>query len=162
MKAVDLNQNRSRSLEAHDVGAFLVGLLMVVGCGRGYRSVDMRGSVSVDGERANAGHITFLPVAAGMGRGGMALIAPDGSYHLRDVPLGEVTFTIVPEQKTGQQVRMTFPAGGTGLVDEVSPMLAGPAAFGRGQVTMQLQVTAESRLHDFALQATGTDGIPPR
>lgn len=162
MKAVDLHKNRSRSLQSRTVGAFLCGLLMVVGCGRGYRCVDMRGSVSVDGERANAGHITFSPVAAGMGRGGMAMIAPDGSYHLRDVPLGAVTFTIVPEQKTGQQVRMPLPAGGTGLFDEVSPMLAGPAAFGRGQATMQLRVTAESRLHDFALQATGTDGIPSK
>lgn len=121
----------------------------------------MQGSVSVDGVPANAGHITFSPVATGMGRGGMAMIAADGSYRLREVPLGDVTFTVVPEKRTGRQVAASLPAGGTGLIDEVSPMLDRTASFGRGQVTMHLQVTPELAHHDFSMQSTGAVGGPP-
>lgn len=162
MRSIDVIRSRSGSFPTPAARAALAGLLLCAGCGRGHRAVDMRGSVSVDGVRANAGHITFSPVAAGKGRGGMAAIAADGSYHLRDVPLGGVTFTLVPEKSTGRQVATPLPAGGTGLIDEVSPMLGGEAAIGRGLVTMQLEVTAEFRQHDFALQSTGMNSIPVR
>jgi hypothetical protein len=162
MRKVDVHRNRSFLLQTHAAGALLCGLLLLAGCGRGYRAVDMRGTVSVDGVPANAGHITFSPAAAGMGRGGMAIIASDGSYVLRDVPLGDVTFTVVPEKSTGRQVATSLPAGGTGMIDEVRPMLDGMASFGRGQVTMQLQVTPELAHHDFVFQATGTVNAPPR
>lgn len=103
-----------------------------------------------------------MPVTAGMGRGGMTSIQPDGTYHLRNVPLGDVTFTIFPEKNTGRQVPRSLPTGGSALADEVAPMLAGTSGAGRGQVTMQLQVAADSRQHDFALTATGMDGQPSR
>lgn len=134
------------------------GVLTLAGCGPGYRTIDMRGDVSVDGMRANAGHLTFIPVAAGMGRGGMAFIQPDGTYHLRNVPIGEVTFTIVPEQKSGRQVPASLPLGGTALADEVTLMLTGTSAAGRGRATITMQVTTSSKQHDFALQATETSG----
>lgn len=118
----------------------------------------MQGIVSVDGALANTGHVTFIPVRSGMGRGGMGAINPDGSYHLRNVPLGEVTFTIVPEKNTGRQVATSLPTGDTVIADEVLPMIAGPKSYGRGQVTMRMEVMASFDRYDFALRSGDADG----
>lgn len=120
------------------------------GCGGRYVAVDMQGMISVDGQEASAGYVTFEPRARDQGKGGMGTIRPDGSYLLRGVPLGEVTFTIAPQKNTGKQIQTVGPAGNKVSTEELVPMVKG-GTFGAGQTTLTLEVTPAMAQHDFRL-----------
>lgn len=126
-------------------------LVFAAGCSDGYRAIDMQGSVRVDGTPASAGHIVFVPSEDGKGSGGMCRIQEDGSYPLRKVPVGSVTFTIAPEERTGRQVETMDPGGNPVMVEELLPMTRADAAHGRGQAVVRLDVTSGMENHDFEL-----------
>jgi hypothetical protein len=130
------------------VGCF--GLALVMGCSGEYRTVDMQGRVSVDGKPASAGHVTFAPNEDDKGSGGMGRIQENGTYQLKKVPIGTVTFTIVPEEKTGKQVETTDPAGSKMVTDELLPMIRG-GTHGRGRMNFTLDVNSNMKEYDFEL-----------
>lgn len=104
---------------------------------------------SAPAAEASAGYVTFEPRARNRGKGGMGLIRPDGSYVLRRIPLGKVTFTMAP-QKTGKQIQTADPAGNKISTDELVPLIKG-GTFGSGQTTLTLEVTPAMAQHDFRL-----------
>jgi chorismate synthase len=132
------------------VASCLVFMAASAGCGSQFESIDMRGSVSVDGQTASAGYLTFLPNAAGRGTGGMGQIQADGSYLLRRVPLGPTTFTLAPQRTTGRKAETTDPRGKTITVDQQLPMIKG-GTFAAGQTTVVLEVARGMVRHDFEL-----------
>ena len=129
------------------------GLSIVVsamGCGGRIAAIEMRGTVSVNGRAASAGHLTFVPQQDDQGRGGMCRIQEDGTYALEDVPIGRVTFTIAPQEKTGKQIATTDPTGNAMMTEEVLPMIP-RGSYGRGQTTVTLEITPTMTNYDFAL-----------
>jgi len=112
----------------------------------------MRGRVTVDGQQASAGHLTFQPNAKARGRGGLSVIQPDGSYVLRGVPLGAVTFAIAPQKKTGKQIQTVDPMGNKVTTEEFIPLIEG-AAIGAGQSTVILEVSPAMSHYDFRLSS---------
>lgn len=112
----------------------------------------MRGRVTVDGQHASAGHLTFQPNAKARGKGGMSVIQSDGSYVLRGVPLGEVTFAIAPQKKTGKQIQTVDPMGRKVTAEEFVPLIEG-AAIGAGQSTVILEVSPAMAYYDFRLSS---------
>jgi hypothetical protein len=129
-----------------------LAVLLLCGCGGGYSSVNMQGKVSVQGQTASAGFITFAPTEAGLGKGGLGSIQEDGSYRLERVPVGRVTFQIAPQKKTGKKVETTGPTGVKSSTDEVVSMLKA-TGYSQGQATLTLDVTSEMASHDFTLDA---------
>lgn len=140
----------SRCCDWRVVGSLAV--LCLCGCGGRYSSITMQGKVSVQGQAASAGSITFAPSEAGLGKGGLGLIQEDGTYRLDKVPVGRVTFQIAPQKKTGKKVETTGPTGIKSSTDETVPMIKS-SGYSQGQVTLTLDVTSEMASHDFTLDA---------
>jgi len=80
----------------------------------------------------------------------MSVIQSDGSYVLRGVPLGEVTFAIAPQKKTGKQIQTVDPMGKKVTAEEFVPLIEG-VAVGAGQSTVILDVSPAMAQHDFRL-----------
>jgi hypothetical protein len=86
-------------------GLFLCGILVAAGCGG--QKGEVSGKVSYQGQPVRGGMVSFIPEAGGLKT---SAIEEDGSYTVRDVPLGPVKITV----ETDSFRPPVMPQGGPG------------------------------------------------
>lgn len=142
-----------------------VAMFVAVGCNGPAHEYDaiVAGTVTVDGELANSGTVTFHPAKAGQGKVTVGRIHPNGSYSLRtgqgdlrDVDGG----TVVPGEYI-VTVSITGPPVAGSQAVEGGPQAAGPslvAAKYSDKETSDLKriVAAGSQIINLELDAAET------
>jgi hypothetical protein len=148
------------------IGAALIGGLSLVGCSSndGVNNATVQGSVTIDGELAKSGSVTFNPE----GRGPVAVgeIHADGSYSLRvgqgnlrdpdssKIPAGEYVVTVMvtgPTEKSAEATAGAPPSNGPRLV----------ALKYTTKKTSDLKYKVEAGSNIFNLTLLGTSADPP-
>jgi hypothetical protein len=85
-------------------GAVWAGLAVVVataGCGDGFRTGEVSGTVTFDGTPVKEGKITFFPMDGAGGTPGGFII--DGAYTVKKVPIGEMKVVINGQKVIGKK-----------------------------------------------------------
>jgi hypothetical protein len=78
----------------------------------------VKGKVTYKNSPVTSGEVRFVSAASGVSRSG--LIAPDGSYEVRDAPLGEVKIAVVSYKSSGAAAKPTI---GEKRIDSSTPGL---------------------------------------
>jgi len=80
---------------------FLAGLILVsTGCKPGEPTGEVNGKVTLNGQAVSSGTVSFIPAT---GVPVSASIQPDGTYTVRDVPLGESIITVLDTPAPGTE-----------------------------------------------------------
>jgi hypothetical protein len=89
----------------------------VVGCGKGRASV--KGKVTFNNQPLTAGNIAYI---ASDNRIGTGIIKSDGTYEIKDAPIGETTITVTTPKTPMGPVRLQKPPPGVqGMPKEMMP-----------------------------------------
>ena len=76
-------------------------VVAAVGCVGKHPTTDLEGMVTVDGQAAAKGGLTFTPLAANQGKGVFAPIA-NGRYQAKGVALGKTRVSFLLTKETGR------------------------------------------------------------
>jgi hypothetical protein len=139
-----------------NAGRWMMRLLLVVPCvvpagcwGSGKRVV--HGTVTVGGQRPDAGEIRFIPIEGTPG-GTNAAVIVDGAYRIearRGVPVGKYRVEVAAKRKTGRKVEKdngfetamveeTVPIGPPEYVGEKSPLIREITADSDGRIDIEI------------------------
>jgi hypothetical protein len=149
------------------LSTFMLAAFACAGCGRSARDFDasVQGTVTVDGELAHGGSVTFFPVEKGPTAVGN--IAADGSYSLRvgqgnarnvdrsAIPSGDYVVTAV----------ITGPSEENKSAQEGGPPLAGPRLVAdkyASRETSDLKFTIKVGANVIVLNLEGPSANPPK
>jgi hypothetical protein len=146
--------------------ALMATLLIVVGCGGPAYEYDsiVTGTVTVDGELATAGTVTFHPVKDGIPAVGR--IHPDGSYSLRT---GQGNLresdggTVIPGEYL-VTVSVTAPPVDGAVIGEGGPPIPGPSLISRRYAqkeTTDLRLTVKAGPQVIVLNLDPAEPAPP-
>jgi hypothetical protein len=144
-----------------------LGVLVVVGCGEasnnGYNAI-VQGTVTIDGELAKGGTVSFFPV--GEGPVAVSSIAADGSYALRigQGNAGDPDSSKMPSGKYVAAVEVTGTPGKPTAENEGGPLPAGPRLMAdkyASQETSGLEFEVTKGMNVFELKLDGPWANPP-
>ena len=143
-------------------------LLAVAGCGGPANKYDaiVTGTVTVDGELAKSGTVTFHPIAEDKGKVAIGRIHPDGSYSLRtgQGDLQQVDGGTVEPGEYIVTVSVTAPPTEGSLVGEGGPPIPGPslvAAKYSSKQSSDLKRTVKAGSQIMILELEPADATPP-
>jgi len=122
----------------------VLAMALAAGCGQGgLESKVVHGTVTVGGEKVDAGEIRFVPVDGTPGPTSVGSIV-DGRYKIDargGVPLGKHRVEVEARKKTGRQVEQ-YDGFETSLVDET--VRVGPEEYAGDESPLVKKVTAAS------------------
>jgi hypothetical protein len=135
----------------------LLALLLAAGCGPPSGTVS--GKVTVGGKTVPGGVVSFVPANGGKGTA-IADIAEDGSYTVRNVPVGKVTITVetksVAPLSAPGGVHMNMPAGAPNAPggDAGKRYVPIPDRYSQGDTSgLAYEVKAGRQDHNIELEA---------
>jgi hypothetical protein len=127
----------------------------LVGCGGAAGRVEVTGTVTLDGRPLDGATVTFYPEGQTGGLGGSGRTGPDGRYTLTDARGGT---GVLPGEYRVVVSRLLRPDGSA--PDPAAPPAESdaretlPAAYhDRDATRLRARVSADARVHDFALQS---------
>ena len=128
---------------------WILGLVLIAGCGRsgGLDAKVVHGTVTVAGEKVDAGEVRFVPIEGTPGPTSAATIL-DGQYRIEargGVPVGKHRVEVEARRKTGRQVQQHNGFEMT-LVDETVRVGAAEYATDRSPLAREITPDADGRI----------------